>query len=188
MRGKNKCKILKQIRQKIADENDIPYVTQECTFQGECKGTCPKCEAELRYLEQQLERRQRLGKTVTVAALAASLLAGLTACPGTQENEQKSSPKADATFFSDTTESTTEYDDELAGAPTELPEVIGEVPYTPEKDGEVDSEENEEATELEGDVVYIPDESETEIIDPDMIVGMIPVDESTCEIPVDGDE
>lgn len=73
MLGKNKCKILKQIRQKIADENDIPYVTRECTYQGECKGTCPKCEAELRYLEQELAKRQALGKGVAVAALAASL-------------------------------------------------------------------------------------------------------------------
>ena len=50
MKGKNKCKILKEIRQKIADENDIPYVTRECTYRGDCKGTCPKCEAELLYL------------------------------------------------------------------------------------------------------------------------------------------
>ena len=35
MRGKNKCKLLKQIRQRIADENDIPFVTQECGYRGE---------------------------------------------------------------------------------------------------------------------------------------------------------
>ena len=29
MKGTNKCKILKEIRQKIADENDIPLVTRE---------------------------------------------------------------------------------------------------------------------------------------------------------------
>ena len=81
MRGKNKCKLLKQIRQKIADENDIPFVTQECGYRGECSGTCPKCEQELRYLEQQLARRQTLGKRVTVTALAAGLLASLTGCP-----------------------------------------------------------------------------------------------------------
>lgn len=80
MRGKNKCKILKQIRQKIADENDIPYVTRECTYQGECRGTCPKCEAELRYLEQQLELRKSLGKKVAVAAVAASLSLSLAGC------------------------------------------------------------------------------------------------------------
>ena len=68
MRGKQKCKILKEIRQRVADENDIPYVTRECSFQGECTGTCPRCESELRYLEQQLENRRRLGKRVSVAA------------------------------------------------------------------------------------------------------------------------
>ena len=77
MLGKSKCKILKEIRQKIADENDIPYVTRECTYQGQCSGTCPRCEQELHYLEQQLALRQKLGKTVAVAALAAGI--GLTA-------------------------------------------------------------------------------------------------------------
>ena len=80
MKGKNKCKILKEIRQRIADENDIPYVTRECTYQGECRGTCPKCEAELRYLEQELEKRRRLGKAVAVAAVAAGLSLSLAAC------------------------------------------------------------------------------------------------------------
>lgn len=80
MRGKNKCKILKQIRQKIADENDIPYVTRECSYQGECRGTCPKCEAELRYLEQQLSLRAQLGKAVAVAAVAAGLSLGAAGC------------------------------------------------------------------------------------------------------------
>ena len=83
MKGKNKCKILKEIRQKIADENDIPYVTRECSYQGECTGTCPKCEAELRYLEQELEKRRSLGKTVAVAAVAAGLSLSMAACvPG----------------------------------------------------------------------------------------------------------
>ena len=45
MRGKDKCKILKEIRQRIADENDIPYVTRECSYQGECTGTCPRRKA-----------------------------------------------------------------------------------------------------------------------------------------------
>lgn len=56
--GKQICKILKEIRQRIAEENDIELITSECTYKGECQGTCPKCEAELRYLEQELERRQ----------------------------------------------------------------------------------------------------------------------------------
>lgn len=35
MSGKKKCKILREIRQKIADENDIPFVTEECRFKGQ---------------------------------------------------------------------------------------------------------------------------------------------------------
>ena len=80
MLGKTKCRILKEIRQKIADENDIPYVTRECSFQGDCRGTCPRCERELRYLEQQLERRQNMGKAVAVTALCASLTLSAAGC------------------------------------------------------------------------------------------------------------
>ena len=86
MLGKQKCKILKEIRQRIADENDIPYVTSECTHKGACKGTCPKCESELRYLEQQLALRQSMGKRVAVAALCAGLAFGAAGC-GPKEPE-----------------------------------------------------------------------------------------------------
>ncbi|MBR5374458.1 MAG: hypothetical protein IK131_07290 [Paludibacteraceae bacterium] len=69
MFGKEKCKYLREIRKKIALENDIALVTSECTFKGECKGTCPKCEAEVRYLEQVLDKRRNLGKVITLAGL-----------------------------------------------------------------------------------------------------------------------
>ena len=68
MIGKQKCEILKEIRQKIADENEIPYKTRRCTHQGPCSGTCPYCESEVRYLESQLKKRVSLGKPVKVAA------------------------------------------------------------------------------------------------------------------------
>ncbi|MBQ6119298.1 MAG: hypothetical protein IJK98_08705 [Clostridia bacterium] len=80
MPGKKKCKILREIRQKIAEENDIPFVTEECRYKGDCKGTCPKCESELRYLEQQLEKRRSLGKAVTVSALAVGMAASFAGC------------------------------------------------------------------------------------------------------------
>ena len=80
MLGKAKCKILKDIRQKIADENDIPYVTRECTYQGDCSGTCPRCESELRYLERELEARQRLGKQVAVTALCTGISLSMAGC------------------------------------------------------------------------------------------------------------
>ena len=68
-RGKQTCKILKEIRKQIAAENDIKLVIEECTYQGDCLGTCPKCEAEVRYLEHELEKRQRLGKAAIFAGM-----------------------------------------------------------------------------------------------------------------------
>ena len=68
-KGKQTCKILKEIRKQIAAENDIELVVSECTYQGDCLGTCPKCEAEVRYLERELEKRQRMGKAAIFAGM-----------------------------------------------------------------------------------------------------------------------
>ncbi len=72
-RGKDICKRLKEVRREIARANDIEYITSECRFKGECTGTCPKCEAEVRYLEEQLSLRHRAGKAIAVAGIAASM-------------------------------------------------------------------------------------------------------------------
>jgi TonB family protein len=74
-KGKQTCKILKEIRRQIAAENDIQLVIEECTYKGDCLGTCPKCEEEVRYLERELEKRQRLGKAAMVAGLSVGLMA-----------------------------------------------------------------------------------------------------------------
>ncbi len=73
-RGKQTCKILKEIRRQIAEANDIEFVTSECRYKGDCLGTCPKCEAEVRYLEQQLCKRQLMGKAVVLAGLSAGMI------------------------------------------------------------------------------------------------------------------
>ena len=174
MKGKNKCKILKEIRQKIADENDIPYVTRECTYRGDCKGTCPKCEAELRYLEQELEKRRRLGKTVAVAAVAAGLSLSLAACtPGDGSGAGSGGDLSGAAVPSYTlpvpTDSNTERPlegepVELEGqetASTETPEpLLGEMPSADILDGMVAPAPTEEAPELMGDVVFLPETPE----------------------------
>ena len=72
-RGKNICNQLKTVRKRIAEENDTPLKIEECTYKGECRGTCPRCEAEVRYLENALADRLRLGKVATVAGLALGL-------------------------------------------------------------------------------------------------------------------
>jgi hypothetical protein len=80
MKGKNRCRILKDIRRRIAEENGIEYVTSECKYKGDCLGTCPKCESEVRYLERELEKRRSLGYKVTVAGLAAGITLASTGC------------------------------------------------------------------------------------------------------------
>ncbi len=70
MTGKEKCKLLKQIRKEIAESNGIDYQTTECTFEGECKGTCPKCDAEIKYLDKELNKKIRRGEVVTLSGLS----------------------------------------------------------------------------------------------------------------------
>ena len=73
--GKNRCEFLKEVRRRIAHENNIPLQQRECTYGGECSGTCPFCETEVQYLEKEIYRRRALGKAVTVAGIALSSLA-----------------------------------------------------------------------------------------------------------------
>ena len=79
-RGKAECNILKKIRHQIATENGIDYEISQCDFQGDCKGTCPKCESELKYLEHQLIQKEKLGKSVLVAGLSAGIISTLLSC------------------------------------------------------------------------------------------------------------
>ena len=69
---------MKGIRRKIAEENDIKLDIPECTYEGECRGTCPRCEWEVQYLEKTLFERMKLGKIATISGLAL----GLSACGG----------------------------------------------------------------------------------------------------------
>ena len=78
-RGKKICKTLKEIRLQVARANDIPYEPTECKHKGDCLGTCPKCEEEVRYIEQQLDVRRMLGKAVKVAGVSVGI-AALAAC------------------------------------------------------------------------------------------------------------
>lgn len=78
-KGKTICNVLKGIRKSIADANGIEYSPRKCHHEGECRGTCPACEAEVRYIERQLNVRRQLGKAVTIVGLSAGI-AALTGC------------------------------------------------------------------------------------------------------------
>ena len=74
-KGKSTCKLLKDIRQQIADANGISYQPKECHYEGECAGTCPACEEEIRYLERELKARKGNGFGMKVAGIAAGICA-----------------------------------------------------------------------------------------------------------------
>ena len=143
--GKEKCRILKQIRAEIAKQNDIAWVVEECSHKGNCKGTCPKCEAEVRQLEKALERRAALGKTVAVAGIAAGLSLSVTGCldmfrptAGVEEP-----PPGGAPLYEETTETETPVP---PGAAEELHTEISEGEMIP-----IPGEESETETESESE-------------------------------------
>ena len=105
-RGKQTCKILKEIRRQIAEANGIEFATSECRYKGDCLGTCPKCEAEVRYLEQQLRVRSLTGKAVALAGISAGMIL-MSGCSGTSTRNQTN--------------------DDLLGEFIESPEMIEEV-------------------------------------------------------------
>lgn len=55
--AKDKCEILKEIRKYVAEKYGLDYEPTECNHKGDCKGTCPKCEAELTDLQVQLQAK-----------------------------------------------------------------------------------------------------------------------------------
>ena len=90
--GKNICAALKQVRKRVADTNGIVYAPKECHFEGDCNGTCPACEAEVRYLEHQLSLLRKAGKAATVMGVAVgmTMVAG---CKTSNGNATPTSPQ-----------------------------------------------------------------------------------------------
>ncbi len=147
MNHKEKCKIMKDLRKQIADNIGVDLHQTECTYQGECKGTCPRCAQEEKKLNKAL-----VGKRAAVAGLAMSTIA-LTGCNG---------------YFSGASEALS---NTLLDAFYQQPDdLTGEAPYYPD-DIEGMEEVNPEF-ELDGDVEYVePDDYElmgdTEYVAPD---------------------
>ncbi len=77
--GKRLCEKLKQIRLEVARANDIPYEPAECHYEGDCSGSCPRCEAEVKYLERQLDLKRLTGK-IAVISMAVGALATFQSC------------------------------------------------------------------------------------------------------------
>lgn len=54
MGHKELCRQLKKIRKNLADQLGIDLHQTECTYPGECSGTCPKCQKEENILSKAL--------------------------------------------------------------------------------------------------------------------------------------
>jgi ragA protein len=91
-KGRTICKVLKDVRQKIATENGISYHPEECHHKGECTGTCPGCEKEIRYLEEQLKNKQHSGLGFKVAGIAAGVCVTVLPMAAMVQTESKISP------------------------------------------------------------------------------------------------
>ncbi len=117
--GKQTCKILKNIRRQIAKVNDIEFVTSECRYKGDCLGTCPKCESEVRYLEHQLRKRQLMGKAVVLAGISAGMIA-FSGCGSSSDQKANDS-------------------DRLQGEPTELLQGAMILDCEEEEEGEIEA-------------------------------------------------
>lgn len=151
--GKEKCKILKQIRAEIAKNNDIEWVIDECQHKGNCLGTCPKCEAEVRELERKLEERKTLGKAVAVAGIAAGIALSVSGCmtAPTEGDPLPLSTSAETTAAPETeTETETETGTETTA------ETTAESETTAEETFEV-LEGEPLPYELQGDIEYVGD-------------------------------
>lgn len=130
-RGKNTCRILKDIRRQIAEANDIEFVTSECRYQGDCLGTCPKCEAEVRYLEQQLRARSLAGKAVALAGISAGLIF-MPSCSSSSSDKSTNANPSDSELV------ITDLDDDFEmGEVMEIEDSVSEnIPSAPDENGD----------------------------------------------------
>lgn len=152
MNHKEKCKKMKALRKQIADNIGIDLHQTECTYKGECKGTCPRCAQEERTLNKAL-----LSGSVALAGLAVSAIT-LTGC-----DSENGNGKYFGSGFNTTTEEV------LDGMPVDYIEGVAPMPVE-ELTGEVAPEimgmettnptENTTEEELAGDVaiIYLDDE------------------------------
>ena len=139
--GKKICKALKEVRLQVAKANDIEYAPTECHHEGDCAGTCPKCDAEVQYLERQLQLRRRLGKAVAVVGVSVGV-AAIAACrthkffppklagdvpatpPATAETDGYISPEQTDTLVLDTVAAPEKPADGIIGENSELPDFV----------------------------------------------------------------
>ena len=67
---KEKCKQLMKIRKIMADKLGVDLHQRECTFEGKCSGTCPKCKQEEEILNKAILQRTVAAGVVTTMGVS----------------------------------------------------------------------------------------------------------------------
>lgn len=126
-RNKAKCERLKQIRKQLADRIGVDLHQSECTYRGECKGTCPKCAHEEKQLNQALAVKGML-----VAGLA-TLSLGLAGC-GNQYGDLEGEIETIGSEAESSEMISTESTDITEEGTEEVIELEGDVVYEPDSE------------------------------------------------------
>ena len=65
MNGIEKCRLLREIRKRLCEDNGLPFTEEECPNEHPgCRSTCPACELHLLSLNKMLEELKRNGKKI----------------------------------------------------------------------------------------------------------------------------
>ncbi len=177
MKGKEKCELLKSIRRDIAEKNGIKLEIPECTHKGDCLGSCPRCEAEVKYLERQLDARKKLGIKPVLAGISAGII-GITASSCIPQPPKQL--MGDVPVYTDPDTTSPDIAVQTADGLITLPEDLESIQiegslHTPDTDsfpGEVTDAQDTELYVLDGDIAFNPDDL---ILDGD--IAFIPEDE-----------
>lgn len=161
---KEKCRELKRVRAQIAADLGVDLKQRECTYEGYCSGTCPKCKSEEMMLNLAIMKRQMesadVRRRVATAGITTAAALSLTGCNiaeiGTMEGD------------------------------------VQVVPTVEELSGDVEMLPSPEVEDIQGGIAYIePETCSEEVIDgklevPETVEGLI-VPESSEEWELAGD-
>ena len=65
MNGIEKCRLLREIRKRLCEDNGLPFPEEKCPNEHPgCRGTCPACELHLLILNKMLGELKRNGKKI----------------------------------------------------------------------------------------------------------------------------
>ncbi len=164
MNGKEKCNFLKQLRNKAAKDNGIDYFSEECKFKGNCIGTCPKCEAELKELTKKINEKNNkkgiVGLGIGIAALGlvgctdtSNLGDDIVGLVATDTSTEYSSIESNESYTED---SILDNENMHSNSECDIDNIEGDVEYIPEY-----SNVEDEYLNVEGDVECILDDIST---------------------------